>query len=166
LQNLVEKVLDFLYINGMKIRCGKTSDAGAINALIASHAELDRMLFRSVADIYEYLQTFKVAEVDGVVAGCCALQVVWSELGEIKSLAVEKAYFSQGLGKEMVNACLEHGRELGLKRVFTLTLEPVFFEKLGFKVIDKDQLPMKVWSDCARCSKQDHCDETAMVIEL
>lgn len=150
----------------MGIRDAKTSDAVAINSLIASHAELDIMLFRSVADIYEYLQTFKVADVDGVTAGCCALQVVWSELGEIKSLAVEKAYFSQGLGSELVQACLEKGCQLGVKEIFTLTLEPVFFEKLGFRRIEKESLPMKVWSDCARCSKQDNCDEIAMAIDL
>ena len=150
----------------MKVRNAKSSDAVAINALIASHAELDRMLFRSVADIYEYLQTFEVAEVDSVVAGCCAMQVVWSELGEIKSLSVGKEYFSRGIGSKLVDACLDRARDLGLKKVFTLTLEPAFFEKMGFSSVDRDSLPMKVWSDCAGCSKQDHCDEIAMAIDL
>lgn len=150
----------------MKIRNAQTSDATAINALIASHAEVERMLFRCVADIYEYLQTFQVAEIDGKVVGCCALQVVWSDLGEIKSLAVDTDYFGKGVGKDLVKSSVAKGLELGLKKVFTLTLEPVFFEKAGFEVVEKDSLPMKVWSDCARCSKQDHCDETAMAIEI
>lgn len=155
-----------MYIIAMKIRNAKTTDATAINKLIASHAEVERMLFRCVADIYEYLQTFQVAEIDGKVVGCCALQVVWSDLGEVKSLAVDADHFGMGVGRELVKSCVEKGLELGLKKIFTLTLEPVFFEKAGFKVVEKDSLPMKVWSDCAKCSKQDHCDETAMAIEI
>lgn len=150
----------------MKIRNAKTSDAVAISELVASHAELDRMLFKPVSDVYEYLQTLKVAEVDSVVAGCCALQVVWAELGEIKSLAVKEEYFSRGIGRQLVQACLDQARKLGIKKVFILTLEPVFFEKMGFSHVEMNSLPMKVWSDCASCSKQDHCDEVAMVINL
>ena len=150
----------------MEIRNATSSDAVAISGLVASYAELDRMLFKPVSDVYEYLQTFKVAEVDSVLAGCCALQVVWAELGEVKSLAVGKEYFSRGIGRELVSACLDNARDLGIKKVFTLTLEPVFFEKMGFAHVKKDSLPMKVWSDCASCSKQDHCDEVAMAINM
>lgn len=138
----------------------------AIHALISCYAELDRMLFRSLADIYENLQVFQVAEVNGTVVGCCALKVIWSNLAEIQSLAVDKSYFGKGIGRALVNRCLEEARRLGISQVFTLTMEPVFFEKVGFRRVDKKALPMKVWSDCARCPKQDHCDETAMIIDL
>jgi amino-acid N-acetyltransferase len=150
----------------MKIRNAKSSDAVAISELVASHAEFDRMLFKPVSDVYEYLQTLKVAEVDSVLAGCCALQVVWAELGEIKSLAVKEEYFSRGIGRKLVQASLDQARKLGIKKVFILTLEPVFFKKMGFAHVEMDSLPMKVWSDCAGCSKQDHCDEVAMAINL
>ncbi len=53
-----------------------------------------------------------------------------------------------------------------LEKIFTLTLEPEFFEKLGFERVPKEALPMKVWSDCAKCPKEDHCDEIALVYEL
>jgi len=150
----------------MEIRNAKTSDAAAISQLVASHAELDRMLFQPVSDVYEYLQAFKVAQVDSVIAGCCALQVVWAELGEIKALAVKEEYSSQGIGRKLVEACIGQARELGIKKIFILTLEPVFFEKMGFSHVEMNSLPMKVWSDCASCSKQDHCDEVAMAIQL
>jgi amino-acid N-acetyltransferase len=68
----------------MNVRSAKISDVKAINALISSYAEMDRMLFRSLADIYENLQTFIVAELDNNVVGCCALEVIWSDLAEIK----------------------------------------------------------------------------------
>ncbi|HOQ04463.1 MAG TPA: N-acetyltransferase [Anaerohalosphaeraceae bacterium] len=150
----------------MQIRNARVQDVPAIHALISCYAELDRMLFRSLADIYENLQVFQVAEANGTVVGCCALKVIWSNLAEIQSLAVDKGYFGKGIGRALVNRCLEEARRLGITQVFTLTMEPVFFEKVGFRRVDKKTLPMKVWSDCARCPKQDHCDETAMIIDL
>ncbi len=121
------------------------------------------MLFRSMADIYENLQAFTVVEADGSVVGCCALEIIWSDLAEIKSLAVDEANTERGVGRMLVTAALEQAGLLGVPRVFALTLEPDFFEKLGFKVVKKETLPMKVWSDCAKCPKQQNCDEIAVV---
>jgi amino-acid N-acetyltransferase len=150
----------------MNVRDAKTSDAGAIHALISSYAELDRMLFCSMADIYEKLQSFSVAEIDGRVVGCCALEIVWSNLAEIKSLAVDRAQKEKGIGRMLVNTAIAKAARLGVPRVFALTLEPSFFEKLGFEIVEKETLPMKVWSDCARCPKQQHCDEIAVAKQV
>jgi amino-acid N-acetyltransferase len=147
----------------VKVRNARIWDAKAIYALVSNYAEQDKMLFRSLADIYENLQTFAVAEADGSVVGCCALQIVWSDLAEVKSLAVDEASKGGGAGKMLVTAAVEEAGRLGVGRVFALTLDPVFFEKLGFQVIEKEALPMKVWSDCAKCPKQDSCDETAVI---
>jgi amino-acid N-acetyltransferase len=147
----------------MNIRSAKISDAEAIYSLINCYAERDKMLFRPLADIYENLQAFTVAELDGNVFGCCALQIIWSDLAEIKSLAVDEANTDKGLGKMLVAAATEQARQLGLPKIFALTLNPAFFEKLGFSVVEKDELPMKVWSDCAKCPKQQNCDEVAVV---
>jgi amino-acid N-acetyltransferase len=150
----------------MNIRNAEIADAKTIYALINQYAERDRMLFRSLADIYENLQSFIVAEFDSNVVGCCALQIIWSDLAEIKSLAVEEANKDKGLGKKLVAAATEQAGQLGLPRVFALTLNPAFFEKLGFKIIEKDTLPMKVWSDCAKCPKQQNCDEVAVIKDV
>ncbi len=147
----------------MKVRNAKISDVKVINALISSYAERDRMLFRSMADIYENLQAFTVAEADGSVVGCCALEIIWSDLAEIKSLAVDETNKEKGIGRMLVTAAIEQASLLGVPRIFALTLEPDFFEKLGFKVVEKETLPMKVWSDCARCPKQQNCDEIAVL---
>jgi len=151
------------YHLSMNIRNAKISDAKAIHALISSYAERDKMLFRSMADIYKNLQAFTVAELDGNVVGCCALEIIWSDLAEIKSLAVDEANTEKGIGKMLVTAAAEQARQLGLQRVFALTLKPDFFEKLGFAIVEKETLPMKVWSDCAKCPKQQNCDEVAVV---
>jgi amino-acid N-acetyltransferase len=150
----------------MNVRSANVSDVKAIHALINAYAERDQMLFRSMADIYKNLQTFLVVELDGQVFGCCALEVIWSDLAEIKSLAVNEAHKSRGAGSMLVTAAVEQAKRLGLPKVFGLTLKPQFFEKLGFKVADKNSLPMKVWSDCARCTKQQNCDETAVIKDL
>lgn len=147
----------------MNARSAKIADVEAIHALINSYAERDRMLFRSVADIYENLQCFSVAELDGEVVGCCALEIIWSDLAEIKSLAVDEGRRQKGIGRMLVAAAAEQAAALGVLRVFALTLEPEFFVKSGFEIVEKETLPMKVWSDCARCPKQQNCDETAVV---
>jgi len=150
----------------MKICPAKISDARAIYGLINYYAERDKMLFRSLADIYENLQNFTVAEVGGRVVGCCALEIIWSDLAEIKSLAVDKDHTNRGIGRKLVSASLKKARQLGLPKVFALTLKPKFLKKLGFKTVKMDLLPMKVWKDCARCPKQQNCDEIALVKEI
>lgn len=156
----------WLYFLPMKIRNAKITDVEAIYALINFYAEQDRMLFRSKADIFENLQAFIVAQLDDCLAGCCALQIIWSDLAEIKSLAVHQSQTGTGVGKMLVTQAIEQARQLGLPRIFALTLKPDFFEKLGFRVVEKDSLPMKVWSDCAKCPKQQNCDEIAVIYKI
>ncbi len=147
----------------MIVRPATIHDVQAIHALICDSAEHDRMLFRSVADIYENLQTFLVAQSGTPITGCCALEVVWADLAEIKSLAVDTATRGQGVGRTLVEQAVEQGRGLAVPRIFALTLEQGFFEKLGFTAVAKEDLPMKVWRDCARCPKQQECDEIAVI---
>jgi amino-acid N-acetyltransferase len=150
----------------MKVRNARISDAKAIGSLINYYAEHDKMLFRSLAEIYENLQTFLVAERDGKLVGCCALEVIWSDLAEVKSLAVAADERGTGVGTALVTAALGQARRLGVPRIFALTLEPKFFERAGFSIVKKEELPMKVWSDCARCPKQDECDEIAVIRDV
>jgi amino-acid N-acetyltransferase len=144
------------------VRQARISDAKAICALINCYAEHDKMLFRSLAEVYENLQTFSVVEREGQVVGCCALEIIWSDLAEIKSLAVAPGHKGKGIGALLVSAAAEQAIRLGVPRIFALTLEPGFFKKRGFQVVSKEELPMKVWSDCARCPKQQECDEIAV----
>jgi amino-acid N-acetyltransferase len=101
-----------------------------------------------------------------LLVGCCALHISWRDLGEVKSLAVDPRHTGKGVGKVLVDACVKEAGKLGLRKVFTLTLETEFFRKLGFKRVSKDKLPMKVWGECVHCSKYPECDEEALVYEL
>ena len=147
----------------MDIRNAKISDAKGICELINGYAERDKMLFRPLVEVYENLQMFFVAEADGAIVGCCALEIIWSDLAEIKSLAVAPEQKGKGVGRALVAAASEQARCLGVPRVFALTLEPIFFQRVGFNIVEKEDLPMKVWSDCARCPKQQECDEIAVL---
>lgn len=152
------------------IRNAVMADVPDIHRLITVHAELNKMLFRSHADLYEHLRDFLVcvrpADASERVVGCAALALVWRDLGELRSLAVDEAFQRQGIGRQLVRAALDEGRRLGLLRVFALTREQEFFQRLGFRVVPRETLPHKVWTDCIHCPLQDHCDETAMVIDL
>lgn len=152
------------------IRPATMVDVPEIHCLITGHAEYNRMLFRSHADLYEHLRDFFVAveNVDGSerIVGCAALELAWRDLAEVKSLAVAEGWQGRGIGSALVRAAVAEGRRLGLAKIFALTRENRFFEKLGFIQVPKEMLPHKVWTDCVRCPLQANCDEIAVVLSL
>lgn len=149
------------------VRPARAGDVPAIRQLIDYHAQRHRMLFRSLETLYEHLRNFEVfASAEGQILACCELEIFWQDLAEIKSLAVEPGFMQKGLGKALVTAALEQARTLGISRVFALTYEPQFLQRLGFKIIDKDRLPHKVWKECIKCHMQHDCKEIPLIIEL
>lgn len=148
------------------IRPATIHDVPRVQEIINSHAELGKMLFKSYAQLYEDLRDFAVFETGGQVVGCVALAIIWADLAEVRSLAVDDACRGQGIGSRLVEWCVEEAKRLQIRRLMSLTYEKRFFEKLGFDVVDKDTLPLKVWSDCVRCPKRENCDEIAMVRTL
>lgn len=149
------------------IRSATVRDVPRIAQVINSHAEVGRMLFKSYAQLFEDLRDFAVyEESEGQVIGCVALTIIWSDLAELRSLAVDASAHGRGIGKSLVRWALDEARRLQIRRVMALTYEQVFFEKLGFVVVPKETLPLKVWSDCVRCPKRDGCDEIAVVRTL
>ncbi|HDS05512.1 MAG TPA: N-acetyltransferase [Deltaproteobacteria bacterium] len=151
------------------LRKARVSDAKSIHRLINVAAGKGEMLSRSLMDIYGSLRDFYVYsdEEQELVAGVCAMNIIWENLAEIRSLCVEEDYRGRGVGRNLVEACISEAITIGLFRVFTLTYKKELFAKLGFHEVDRATLPEKIWSDCFRCSKYpDYCDETAMIMEL
>jgi amino-acid N-acetyltransferase len=156
------------------IRPATVRDVPAIARLINSFAERGLMLFRSHAELYETLRDFILYEKpepesrnpEPVLLGVCALEIAWADLAEVKSLAVDPAHHGRGIGSQLVTAVMEEARRLQIQRLFALTYEQRFFERLGFHVVEKDALPLKVWSDCIKCPKKNGCDEIAVVKTL
>ena len=139
-------------------------DVKNIHTLINSFAGDGLLLNRSISSLYDKLRDFRVyTDDDNNLLGVCALQITWDNLAEVRSLAVKKEFQGKGIGAELVRSCLEEAEKFGIERIFTLTYQPGFFEKIGFKQIDKKELPHKIWSDCIHCHKFPDCDEDALM---
>ena len=148
------------------IRKARLDDVKEIQKLIKQYATKGGILPRSLSELYDHLRDFFVYTKNRKVIGICALHLSWEDLAEIRSLAVKEEDRKKGLGAKLVKACLDESKSLGVRRVFALTYEPVFFERLGFKRVDKTILPHKIWTDCLKCVKFPDCDEIALVKEI
>jgi amino-acid N-acetyltransferase len=147
----------------LKIRKARIADVKAIQKLVNEFARREEMIPRSINELYENVRDFVVCEERGEIEGVCALHVLWEDLAEIRSLAVRKESQRMGIGRNMVKRCVSEAKALGIKRVFALTYQPLFFKKMGFEEIDKSSLPQKIWGDCVRCPKFPECDEHALI---
>ena len=148
------------------IRKAKIGDVKDIQKLLTNYASRGEMLSRSLSELYDSVRDFYIYDEDGKVLGASALHIVWEDLAEVRSVAVAEEAGRRGIGSQVVGACLDEARALGLKRIFCLTYKPEFFGKFGFRVVDKSELPHKVWGDCIKCVKFPDCDENAMILDL
>lgn len=148
------------------IRKAQIADVKDIQKLLMTFANRGDMLSRSLSELYESLRDFYVVEEEGVILGAAALHIVWDDLAEVRSVAVTEDAGRKGIGSRLVQACISEAREIGLKRIFCLTYKPDFFAKQGFVMVDKAELPHKVWGDCIKCPKFPDCDENAMILDL
>ena len=144
----------------------RIADAAQIHRLANHFAQQGVMLPRALSEIYENIRDFYVIRDGDSMIACASLHVYWSDLAEVRGVAVEESRQGQGLGRVLVNACLQEASSLGIPRVFCLTYRAEFFEKLGFCQVDKLELPRKVWSECYRCPKFPNCDEVALTCDL
>ena len=148
------------------VRRAKIKDVPQMVKLINYYAQKGEMLGRPMIELYESIRTFAVAELDGNIVGCGSLAVIWNDIAEVRTIAVEPDYQGRGIGRKIVDILLEDARDLEIPRVFCLTYQPGFFKKIGFSDVDKHDLPHKVWKDCINCPKFPDCDETALILEL
>jgi amino-acid N-acetyltransferase len=148
------------------IRKARLTDVKAIHALVNAYALEGQLLPRALTELYECLRDFYVWEEEGRIVGVCGLHVAWEDLAEVRSLAVDSSAKGRGIGRALVERCLEEARDLAIPRIFALTYQEGFFSNLGFVEVDKQTLPQKIWADCLKCVKFPDCDETAMMLEL
>jgi amino-acid N-acetyltransferase len=148
------------------IQKAKITDVPAIYDLLRQLSTQGLLLPRSYVNIYESLQTFHVARDERNpqgIAGVGALQVAWENLAEVRSLAVPDEYRNQGLGRRVTLALEEEAMALDIKRMFTLTYVPEFFQKIGYQIVSLDSLPQKIWAVCFNCVHYPNCQEVALV---
>ena len=131
------------------VRRARTSDIPAIKQLVDTYA--GRILLeKNLVTLYEAVQEFWVAEYESRVVGCGALHVLWSDLGEIRTVAVDPAVTGHGIGHTIVNRLLEVARELQLQRLFVLTFETEFFGRHGFTEIEGTPVTAEVYEEMCR----------------
>jgi len=147
----------------IQVRPAVPADVRAIRGLVQPYADQRILLAKEWVGYYEAVQEFLVAVAeDGSVVGCGALHVMWDDLAEIRTLAVDPAYRGRRVGHLLLEALLDRGRELGLRRVFCLTFEVAFFTSHGFGVIEGTPVTPDVYAELLRS----HDDGVAEFLDL
>ena len=150
------------------IRKATIKDIKVIHELLQEYGTKGELLPRPLSVLYDHVRDFcvYVDNKKGRIVGCCALQFCWEDLAEIRSLAVNRKYWGNNFGSGLVENAISEAKAFNISKVFTLTYRPNFFNKFGFKQIDRSELPLKIWADCILCVKFPDCDETAMMLDL
>jgi amino-acid N-acetyltransferase len=151
-----------------ELSAGKASmrDTSALLTLINSYAAKGVMLPRTEFEMAENIRDFTVIHSEGQVVGCGALHFYSPHTAEVRSLAVDPGWKNHGIGRILVNALEREARDHGLRTIFAFTYVDHFFAKMGYRIVDRGDLPLKAWKDCLRCPKFQACDEIAMLKEL
>jgi len=150
------------------IRKADIQHVKSIHLLLDYYSKKGELIARPLSELYDHIRDFFVFvnEENNSVEGCCALQFCWEDLAEIRSLAVVENHQKKKIGSRLVEAALNEAKQFKIKDVFTLTYRPDFFSRFEFEVIDRSELPLKIWADCILCVKFPDCDETAMMKRL
>ena len=147
------------------LRAAQAEDARGISQLLHGYAIEGVLLDRSEEDILFYLKNFTVAVNEaGGLLGCVAVRDFGNDLLEVRSLAIRPDLRRGGIGRKLIeNAIKKLDAERKNYRLFALTLQPEFFKRLNFDLVEKELFPEKIWADCSHCPKQHCCDEFAVI---
>ena len=149
-----------------EIRKATTRDISALLTLINDYAAKGIMLPRTEFEMAENIRDFAVAFSGRDLIACGALHFYSPSVAEIRSLAVHPDCKGHGLGRAIVQTLEKEAHEHGLLNLFAFTYVDGFFSNLGYRIVDRGELPLKAWKDCLRCPKFQACDEIAMVKHL
>ena len=149
----------------VKVRPAGLNDVDAIFEMLELYVAEGIVLKRSREDINFFIGNFVVAEQAGKVCGCAALRDFGNDLLELRSVVIHPQLQGKGVGRILVEELIASLRKQRSEwRLFTLTTTPAFFKKLGFKEVEKELFPEKIWSDCSKCPKFHCCDEVALLM--
>ena len=151
---------------GLSPRHARPSDAPAIHALLQHFVAHGKLLPRTLEQVYREVRDFMVVEENDTIVACGALRIYSETLAEVGALAVDRRWHGRGLGRRVVESLKAEAQALGMERVFALTLEESFFQRLGFHRVSIEEFPAKIAQDCASCSRRPTCIEIAVVHEL
>ncbi len=148
------------------VRKPKLTEIVAMKQLLDQAAADGQVLSRNLAEMFENARDFHVYVDDSGVVGLAALHIDLIDLAEVRSLVVRKGQRGSGIGRLLVEAAIEEARQLNIARVYTFTRIPDFFQRIGFSIVDRAELPYKAFKDCLKCPLFPGCDETALLKQL
>jgi amino-acid N-acetyltransferase len=132
------------------VRAAKTGDVKKIRKIVDAYTDERRLLFKATVTLFEAVQEFVVAELDGEVVGCGALHVLWEDLAEVRTVAVLEEMHGKGIGNQIMVKILENAKDIGVKKVFCLTFETKFFGAHGFQEIEGTPVSPEVYQEMIR----------------
>ena len=132
------------------VRSAKTGDVKKIRKIVDAYSDQRRLLSKETVTLFEAVQEFVVAEIDGEVVGCGALHVLWEDLAEVRTVAVIESMHGQGVGHKILDQVLKNAKEIGVKKVFCLTFETKFFGAHGFEEIQGTPVTPEVYQEMIR----------------
>ena len=132
------------------IRAAKTTDVKRIRAIVDTYAVVRKLLSKETVTLFESVQEFVVAEVDGEVVGCGALHVLWEDIAEVRTVAVVEQMHGKGVGHLILENILARAKEVGVKKVFCLTFETKFFGSHGFNEIQGAPVDPEIYTQLLR----------------
>ena len=139
----------------------------SMQKLVKKDIDEGNILHRSDDEIATTIRSYTCASIDNKLVGFVALHIYSKNLAEVRSLIVDEKYRGLSIGKGLILKCLEEAKKLSIKKVLSLTYKDKFFEKLGFKQIEKDTIPEhKIWADCIKCKHFPICNEVALTISI
>ncbi|UNX56483.1 amino-acid N-acetyltransferase [Georgenia sp. TF02-10] len=144
------------------VRQARPADVRAIFDLVQPYVAERILIDKELISYFEAVQEFVVAEEDGRVIGCGALHVLWDDIAEVRTLAVDRAATGRGLGARLLAELVDRARALGLRRVFCLTFEVAFFRRHGFRPIEGTPVGTDVYAQMLRS----HDDGVAEFLDL
>ena len=148
------------------VEAATSSDIASIQVLSNHYASMGSLLPRSRSDLEANLQHFRVIKEADELIACASLEHFTPRLAEIRSLMVNHNYKDRGLGRQLVEDMMLIAKQRGVERLMALTYVPIFFHRLGFKTVNKEIFPEKVWGICVNCYKFENCDEIAVLYEF
>jgi amino-acid N-acetyltransferase len=146
-------------MTSIKVQSAHVRHAEGKHTLLGKYSRQEVLLPRSISEILSLIPQFLVVEDQSRVIGCVAIEIFSTELGEVRSLAVDPDYKDRHLGEQLLLAVEAYARQLGLRKMMALTYIESFFHKYGYETVEMTSLPEKVWRVCVKCPKFHNCDE-------
>ncbi len=148
------------------ISSATVADIASIQVLLQHYAGMGQLLPRSKSDLEKNIAHFRIIKRDHEVIACASLEHFTTELAEVRSLMVKESCKGLGLGAALLSDLMQRARQQGVKRLMALTYVPDFFHRHGFKTVNKEIFPEKVWGICVNCYKFNNCDEIAVLLNI